>query len=121
MRDETLTTAVAFLLGMLAPVTFALFLALAVLYGLFLTVGAVALEDATFQRFRGWDDPDGAVGYRCPGEPAHMYVRKGGDAADTAGRSCLCNALLANAGLGQTRRIGGYTEDPLVTLGSNAF
>lgn len=51
-----LTTAVAFLLGMLAPVTFAFFLALAVLYGLFLTVGAVALEDATFQRFRGWDD-----------------------------------------------------------------
>ena len=51
-----LTTAVAFLLGLLAPTTFALFLALAILYGLFLSVGAVALEDATFQRFRGWDD-----------------------------------------------------------------
>ena len=63
--------------------------------------------------------PDGAVGYRCPGEPAQMYVRKGGDAADTVGRSCLCNALLANVGLGQTRRADGYTEDPLVTLGSN--
>lgn len=63
--------------------------------------------------------PDGAVGYRCPGEPVSMYVRKGGDAADTAGRSCLCNALMANVGLGQTRRASGYLEDPLVTLGSD--
>ena len=62
---------------------------------------------------------DGAVGYRCPGEPVHMYVRKGGDAADTAGRCCLCNALLANVGLGQTRRGSGYAEDGLVTLGSD--
>ena len=62
---------------------------------------------------------DGAVGYRCPGEPVNMYVRKGGDAADTAGRSCLCNALMANVGLGQTRRATGYVEDPLVTLGSD--
>ncbi|HEV2372653.1 MAG TPA: nitronate monooxygenase [Streptosporangiaceae bacterium] len=62
--------------------------------------------------------PDGALGYRCPGEPVHMYVRKGGDASATAGRACLCNALLANVGLGQTRRVNGYTEEPLVTLGS---
>ena len=59
------------------------------------------------------------MGYRCPGEPVHMYLRKGGDAADTVGRSCLCNALLANVGLGQTRRGSGYAEDPLVTLGSD--
>jgi NAD(P)H-dependent flavin oxidoreductase YrpB (nitropropane dioxygenase family) len=63
--------------------------------------------------------PDGAVGYRCPSEPAHMYQRKGGDPAETAGRSCLCNALMANIGLGQTRRASGYAEEPLVTLGSN--
>jgi len=63
--------------------------------------------------------PDGAVGYRCPGEPANMYVRKGGDATDTVGRSCLCNALMANVGLGQTRRGDGYVEDPLITLGSD--
>ena len=63
--------------------------------------------------------PDGAVGYRCPSEPAHMYRRKGGDPTRTAGRSCLCNALLANVGLGQTRRASGYVEEPLVTLGSN--
>jgi NAD(P)H-dependent flavin oxidoreductase YrpB (nitropropane dioxygenase family) len=63
--------------------------------------------------------PDGGIGYRCPGEPVHMYVRKRGEAADTAGRSCLCNALLASIGLGQTRRGSGYTEEPLVTLGSS--
>ena len=63
--------------------------------------------------------PSGGIGYRCPGEPVHTYLRKGGEAADTAGRACLCNALLATVGLGQTRRAGGYTEDPLVTLGSS--
>ena len=62
--------------------------------------------------------PNGGIGYRCPGEPVHTYLRKGGDAADTVGRSCLCNALLANVGLGQTRHGSGYAEDPLVTLGS---
>ena len=60
----------------------------------------------------------GDVGYRCPGEPSHMYQRKGGDVADTEGRACLCNVLTADIGLGQTRR-DGYTEPPLVTLGSD--
>ncbi|MNW56303.1 hypothetical protein D3C74_340130 [compost metagenome] len=59
---------------------------------------------------------DGKVAYRCPAEPVHMYERKGGDAADTVGRSCLCNSLAANVGLGQTRA-DGYVEPPLVTLG----
>lgn len=62
--------------------------------------------------------PSGGIGYRCPGEPVHMYVHKGGDAADTEGRGCLCNALTADIGLGQTRR-DGYTEPGLVTLGSD--
>jgi hypothetical protein len=48
----------------------------------------------------------------------HSYLKKGGDATDTDGRACLCNALLANVGLAQTRHDGGYTEEPLVTLGS---
>ncbi len=65
-----------------------------------------------------YERPDGKVGYRCPAEPVHMYVRKGGDAADTLGRKCLCNALTADVGLGQTRRTG-YSEAPLVTLGSD--
>lgn len=62
--------------------------------------------------------PSGRVGYRCPSEPVAPYVRKGGAAADTVGRTCLCNALLANVGLGQTRR-DGYAEIPLVTLGAD--
>jgi len=65
-----------------------------------------------------YQSPTGNIGYRCPGEPANMYVRKGGDVADTVGRACLCNALTADVGLGQTRR-DGYSEPALVTLGSD--
>ena len=60
----------------------------------------------------------GRVGYRCPGEPVAAYQRKGGDLADTVGRKCLCNALTADVGLGQTRP-DGYQEPGLVTLGSD--
>jgi cellulose synthase/poly-beta-1,6-N-acetylglucosamine synthase-like glycosyltransferase len=49
-------TAVAVSLGMLSPVTFVSFLVLSILYGLVLTFGAIALEDATSHRFPGWDD-----------------------------------------------------------------
>jgi NAD(P)H-dependent flavin oxidoreductase YrpB (nitropropane dioxygenase family) len=59
----------------------------------------------------------GRVGYRCPAEPVDAYVRKGGDAALAEGRTCLCNALTAAVGLGQTRA-DGYAETPLLTLGS---
>lgn len=62
--------------------------------------------------------PDKTVAYRCPSEPTHMYLRKGGDETDTLGRKCLCNALMANVGLGQLRR-GGYEEQPAVTLGQD--
>ncbi len=62
--------------------------------------------------------PDASISYRCPSEPAHMYRRKGGDAEDTVGRTCLCNALMANVGLGQLRR-DGYQEEPAVTLGQD--
>jgi NAD(P)H-dependent flavin oxidoreductase YrpB (nitropropane dioxygenase family) len=61
---------------------------------------------------------DGTIGYRCPGEPVAQYVRKGGAVEDTAGRRCLCNALLANIGLGQLRD-GGRVERPLLTSGDD--
>lgn len=61
---------------------------------------------------------DEQVGYRCPAEPDHMYVRKDGDAADLAGRKCICNGLTAAVGLGQTRK-DGYQELPIVTLGAD--
>lgn len=62
--------------------------------------------------------PDGTIGYRCPAEPVGDYVRKGGDPADTVGRKCLCNALMANIALGQ-HRPDGYEEPPLLTAGDD--
>jgi cellulose synthase/poly-beta-1,6-N-acetylglucosamine synthase-like glycosyltransferase len=50
-----LVTTVLLILGKLAPLTFVLLLILAILYGLVLTFGAIALEDATSHRFPGWD------------------------------------------------------------------
>jgi nitronate monooxygenase len=58
---------------------------------------------------------DGSVGYRCASEPVEDYVRKGGKAAETVGRKCLCNGLAATVGLGQVR--AGVAELPLVTAG----
>ena len=60
----------------------------------------------------------GVVGYRCPSEPSHVYLRKGGDQKELTDRKCLCNALMSNIGLGQTRA-DGYTEPPLITLGAD--
>lgn len=61
---------------------------------------------------------DGVIGYRCASEPVHMYLKKGGDEADTVDRKCLCNGLMANIGLGQHRK-DGYVEDMIVTLGQD--
>ncbi len=60
-------------------------------------------------------DEKGRLQGRCPSEPVDVYVRKGGRRADTSGRGCLCNGLLANIGLGQRRR--GGRELPLFTGG----
>ncbi|HET8628532.1 MAG TPA: nitronate monooxygenase [Thermomicrobiales bacterium] len=60
---------------------------------------------------------DGTLDYRCPAEPVADYVRKGGDAAETVGRKCLCNALLANIGLPQRRH--GALERALLTAGDD--
>ena len=59
---------------------------------------------------------DGTVGYRCPGEPTEIYVKKGGDLEDTIGRTCLCNGLMSTIGMGQLRA-GGVEEPPIVTSG----
>ncbi len=63
-------------------------------------------------------DDDGRKGWRCPSEPVGSYVRKGGNITDTVGRKCLCNALLANIGLGQIKK-GGLEEPTLVTSGDD--
>lgn len=61
---------------------------------------------------------DGSVGYRCAAEPVDAYVRKGGSLEATVGRKCLCNALMANVGVGQ-HRLDGYVESGAVTLGQD--
>jgi NAD(P)H-dependent flavin oxidoreductase YrpB (nitropropane dioxygenase family) len=66
--------------------------------------------------------PDGELGYRCPAEPAADYAAKNGNPADTCGRKCLCNGLLAAIGLGQIRRPetpadAPYLEPAIVTAG----
>ncbi len=60
--------------------------------------------------------PDGTVGFRCPAEPVSLYVAKGGDPADTVGRKCLCNALVASAGHPQVRA-RRHVEPGIVTSG----
>jgi cellulose synthase/poly-beta-1,6-N-acetylglucosamine synthase-like glycosyltransferase len=47
---------VAFAFGVISLPAFLAFLALAFLYGLTLSIGAVVLEDAAFGRHPGWDD-----------------------------------------------------------------
>ena len=60
--------------------------------------------------------PGGRVGWRCPGEPEDVFLRKGGDGAEVPGRKCVCNGLMANIGLGQVDR-NGVPELPLLTSG----
>jgi nitronate monooxygenase len=64
--------------------------------------------------------PDGRIAYRCPGEPVKDYLMKGGSVEDTIGRRCLCNALMANIGLGQLRD-GDIVEPPLLTSGDDVL
>jgi NAD(P)H-dependent flavin oxidoreductase YrpB (nitropropane dioxygenase family) len=62
--------------------------------------------------------PDGALAFRCPAEPVTVYEGHGGRPANTVGRRCLCNGLMATAGLAQ-RRAHGYVEPAVVTAGTD--
>ena len=66
----------------------------------------------------GYKKSDGSIGWRCPAEPLDDYVKKGGEADDTRGRKCICNALMANIGLGQLQRDGEW-EKALITSGDD--
>jgi nitronate monooxygenase len=66
-----------------------------------------------------YKEPDGAIGYRCPGEPLEDFLRKGGAEADTHGRKCVCNGLVSAVGYEQRRR-NGDPEPTLVTAGDDA-
>lgn len=65
-----------------------------------------------------YQKPDGGLGQRCPAEPVKDYVRKGGDEAETVGRKCLCNALMADVGMPQIQN-GGAEETHLLTAGDD--
>ena len=73
--------------------------------------------DLGYLREAYWTD-DGKIAYRCSAEPEASYLAKGGKIEETAGRKCLCNALLANIGHPQ-RRADGVAEPPLVTVGDD--
>lgn len=60
----------------------------------------------------------GGIGYRCPSEPVSSFVSRGGDASEAEGRKCLCNALMANAGVGQALDESA-TEPPMLTAGDD--
>ena len=62
---------------------------------------------------------DGKIRFRCASEPVDTYLKKGGALEDTVGRKCLCNALLANLGLGQQRESEAGEELPLLTSGDD--
>lgn len=61
---------------------------------------------------------DGSVGYRCAAEPEADFLRKQGEASALSGRKCLCNGLLATAGLAQMRT-DGTAEPPILTAGND--
>ena len=64
-------------------------------------------------------ESDGSLGYRCPGEPLEDFLRKGGTEAETLGRKCLCNGLVAAVDYGQVRH-NGELEPAIVTAGDDA-
>jgi len=63
---------------------------------------------------------DGAVGYRCPAEPAGDFIRKGGTLEETKGRECVCNGLMATIGLAQADSDHNFSL-PLVTAGNDVI
>lgn len=65
-----------------------------------------------------YEKEGGSLGWRCAAEPVTDFVRKGGTVEETEGRKCLCNALMANVGLGQIR-VKGDEELTLLTAGDD--
>lgn len=89
--------------------------------------GTLSQEDVYEDRARicdlgylreAYKTPSGRIAYRCPSEPANIYVAKGGNIENTVGRKCICNALLAAVGLPQTRE-DGQIEPSIVTSGDD--
>lgn len=79
----------------------------------------IRICDIGYLREAYWETDEGKqgkVGWRCAAEPVDQYVAKGGKIEDTVGRKCLCNALMADAGLPQVQK-NGDVEKSLLTSG----
>lgn len=63
-------------------------------------------------------DEEGRVRFRCASEPVRDYLAKGGRQEDTEGRQCLCNGLMAAAGMPQFQTDGSL-EAAIVTSGDD--
>jgi nitronate monooxygenase len=61
---------------------------------------------------------EGKVDFRCPAQPATIYVAKGGKLENTVDKKCLCNALVANIGQPQIRN-GKHVEPGMITSGDD--
>lgn len=79
----------------------------------------VRICDIGYLREAYWDGERQKVGFRCAAEPLDAYLSKGGTPEAAAGRKCLCNALMADAGYAQVQRSG--PEQPLLTSGDDAI
>eukprot|EP00285_Hemiselmis_virescens_P003758 CAMPEP_0173415062 /NCGR_PEP_ID=MMETSP1356-20130122/84659_1 /TAXON_ID=77927 ORGANISM="Hemiselmis virescens, Strain PCC157" /NCGR_SAMPLE_ID=MMETSP1356 /ASSEMBLY_ACC=CAM_ASM_000847 /LENGTH=621 /DNA_ID=CAMNT_0014377285 /DNA_START=156 /DNA_END=2021 /DNA_ORIENTATION=+ len=72
-----------------------------------------------------YDTKTEKIGYRCASEPVDIYLKKGGVTEATVGRKCLCNSLMANAGLAQVSPFKAqgseekYVEEILITAGDD--
>jgi nitronate monooxygenase len=65
-----------------------------------------------------YEKEDKTTGYRCPSEPVNVFVSKGGAIEETVGRKCVCNGLMANIGMQQTRP-GNREEVGIITTGDD--
>lgn len=63
--------------------------------------------------------PEGKVDFRCASEPVSVFLSKGGDIAETEGRKCICNALMAAMGHPQGRAGGKLIEAGIITSGDD--
>lgn len=61
---------------------------------------------------------NGGTEFRCPAEPVNVFESKGGTREAASGRVCICNALVATAGLPQVRA-GKWVEPGIVTMGDD--
>lgn len=58
--------------------------------------------------------PNGLIGYRCSAEDVDNYIKKGGKIEDTSGVKCICNGLMATAGVNPDP-----SEPQIVTIGDD--